>query len=172
MPGGIAVTTHHPMAGTRSIPDGSWPLVQTTLLVGVALLLGCATAFGQGGMSAAQVERACNASELNADRLRELQGLLNELGEEGGVGAGTADGVCGPRTVGAIMAFQERHDMAADGVPNAMILERARAVQLAGPTLDDGGQDLEPAAGAADDETRPTDIETLAPDSPAAEPRN
>ncbi|MBA2880041.1 membrane-bound lytic murein transglycosylase B [Desulfosalsimonas propionicica] len=60
---------------------------------------------------------------LSRNQIMEIQQNLNRLGFD----AGQADGVAGPRTRAAIRAFQQNHDLAADGYPSAKLLERLRA---------------------------------------------
>ncbi|MBS0013238.1 MAG: lytic murein transglycosylase [Desulfobacterales bacterium] len=60
---------------------------------------------------------------LSRNQIKEIQQNLNRLGFD----AGPADGVAGPRTRAAIRAFQQNHDLAADGYPSAKLLERLRA---------------------------------------------
>jgi membrane-bound lytic murein transglycosylase B len=57
---------------------------------------------------------------LSRNQIMEIQQNLNRLGFD----AGQADGVAGPRTRAAIRAFQQNHDLAADGYPSAKLLER------------------------------------------------
>lgn len=60
---------------------------------------------------------------LSRNQIMEIQQNLNRLGFD----AGQADGLAGPRTRAAIRAFQQNHDLAADGYPSAKLLERLRA---------------------------------------------
>lgn len=59
---------------------------------------------------------------LSTAQRRDLQSLLNRRGFD----AGTVDGVMGPRTRAAIMAYQKNVGMMADGHPDASLLARLR----------------------------------------------
>lgn len=86
----------------------------------------CALDFGYllGGTIAFQ-ERidAADAAYLGPEQLRELQGRLKALGYN----VGLPDGIMGPRTERAIMAFQADHGLEPDGVPRSSLLAAVRS---------------------------------------------
>lgn len=58
---------------------------------------------------------------------RRIQEILRELGYSPGL----ADGVIGPRTVSAILAYQRRNGLTPDGIPSEELLERLIASRVA-----------------------------------------
>jgi hypothetical protein len=69
----------------------------------------------------------CSESELDREETRELQALLNEILSEGDE-PGSMDGLCGPRTVRAIQAFEVAQGHAEKGVPTRTLLAEIREV--------------------------------------------
>jgi len=59
---------------------------------------------------------------LSKAQRAELQTLLARAGYD----VGTADGVIGPKTRAAVMAFQQRQGLAADGHVSGLVLERLK----------------------------------------------
>jgi peptidoglycan hydrolase-like protein with peptidoglycan-binding domain len=71
---------------------------------------------------------ACAESDLDAEAMRELQRELNQLWGSNGPSPGAVDGLCGPRTVASIRAFQAAQGMEVDGVPRRSLVDRLRDV--------------------------------------------
>jgi hypothetical protein len=86
----------------------------------------CALDFGYllGGSIAFQ-ERIdeSDAAYLGPEHLRELQGRLKALGYN----VGLPDGIMGPRTERAIIAFQADHGLEPDGIPRSSLLAAVRS---------------------------------------------
>lgn len=68
--------------------------------------------------------RKAEHEPLSRDEIEEVQQRLNGLGFD----AGTVDGFPGPRTCGAIRAFQEKFSLPADGYPSLSLLQLLRSL--------------------------------------------
>ena len=86
------------------------------LCLSLALLLGCSQSVDRG--SAARMGGALTDIDV-----REVQELLNL----NGYSAGPADGIVGPRTSGAIRAYQADYTLKVTGQPSRRLLAHLRA---------------------------------------------
>ena len=111
----------------------------------------------------------CQRADLDAEELRELQAVLSEIRRADGQSTLQIDGVCGPRTLAAIRAFEARERMAVEGVPTRAVLEHAREV---GATLANRNMPP-PTSVAAGDQTEASGSNAIDPSEanrPAAAP--
>ena len=116
---------------------------------------------------------ACARSDLDAQAMRDLQRELNELWGSNGPAPGAVDGLCGPRTVASIKAFQAAQGMDVDGVPSRSVTERVREVAQ-GPSTGPGAPMTDattsPAMPPAPSDTPAAGGPTTPPSEPAAMP--
>jgi membrane-bound lytic murein transglycosylase B len=76
------------------------------------------------GLPRISTGRGAEHEPLSRDETKEMQHLLNRFG----FGAGSEDGLYGPRTRAAIRAFQKEFSLVPDGYPSPALLQRLRTL--------------------------------------------